>query len=106
MSSFGAEPAKSGDKKFVIEWFASINCIILLSKIEFYSDTLRCYVALRRRCFLGINVMILISQINDAIANKNAHYKSNELEFGVCGNYNEKPLWKMCVNLRFQILPI
>ena len=47
--------------------------------------SLRCYVALlrtwRRRCFHGINAMILCRQISDVIANENARYKRNELEF-------------------------
>ena len=34
----------------------------------------------RRRCFHGINTMILMPQILDIIANENACYKSNELE--------------------------
>ena len=45
---------------------------------------LRWYVALlrtwRRRCFHGINAMILCRQISDVIANGNARYKRNELE--------------------------
>ena len=47
--------------------------------------SLRCYVVLlrmwRRRCFHGINAMILMPQIFDVTANENARYKSNELEF-------------------------
>ena len=47
--------------------------------------SLRSYVALlrtwRRRCFHGINAMILCRQISDVIANENARYKRNELEY-------------------------
>ena len=35
----------------------------------------------RRRCFHGINAMILMPQIFDVTANENARYKRNELEF-------------------------
>ena len=49
--------------------------------------SLRCYVALlrtwRRRCFHGINAMILCRQISDVIANENARYKRNELEYQI-----------------------
>ena len=31
---------ESGDVMFVFEWFVGINCIILLSQIQFYSDAL------------------------------------------------------------------
>ena len=45
------------------------------------------YIALLRtwrcRCFHGINAMILMSQIFDVIANENAHYKCNELEWSI-----------------------
>ena len=34
----------------------------------------------RRRCFHGINAMILMPQIFDVTANENARYKRNELE--------------------------
>ena len=34
----------------------------------------------RRRCFHGINVMILMPQIFDVTANENARYKRNELK--------------------------
>ena len=47
--------------------------------------SLRCYVALlrlwRRRCFHGINAMILMPQIFDVTANENARNKPNELEY-------------------------
>ena len=36
---------------------------------------------LSRRCFHGINAMILMPQIFDVTANENAGYKRNELEF-------------------------
>ena len=36
----------------------------------------------RRRCFHGINAMILMPQIFDVTANENARYKRNELESG------------------------
>ena len=46
--------------------------------------SLCCCVALlrkwRRRCFHGINVMVLVPQFFDVIANENARYKRNELE--------------------------
>ena len=46
--------------------------------------SLRCYVALlrtwRRRCFHGINAMIIMPQIFNVTANENARYKRNELE--------------------------
>ena len=35
----------------------------------------------RRRCFHGINAMILMPQIFDVTANENVRYKHNELEF-------------------------
>ena len=35
----------------------------------------------RRRCFHGINAMILMPQIFDVTANENALYKRNELEY-------------------------
>ena len=35
----------------------------------------------RRRCFHGINAMILMPQIFDVTANENARYKRNELEY-------------------------
>ena len=35
----------------------------------------------RRRCFHGINAMILMPQIFDVTANENARYKRNELEW-------------------------
>ena len=38
---------------------------------------------LRRRCFHGINAMILMPQIFDVTANENARYKRNELEFHI-----------------------
>ena len=34
----------------------------------------------RRRCYRGINAMILMPQIFDVTANENACYKRNELE--------------------------
>ena len=34
----------------------------------------------RRRCFHGINAMILMPQIFDVTANENARHKRNELE--------------------------
>ena len=37
----------------------------------------------RRRCFHGINAMILMPQIFDVTANENARYKRNELELNV-----------------------
>ena len=37
----------------------------------------------RRRCFHGINAMILMPQIFDVIANENACYKRNELEYDI-----------------------
>ena len=40
---------------------------------------------LRRRCFHGINAMILMPQIFDVTANENARYKRNELEFSLLG---------------------
>ena len=50
----------------------------------FKTFSLRCYVALlriwRRRCFHGINAMILMPQIFNVTANENARYKRNELE--------------------------
>ena len=42
----------------------------------------------RRRCFRGINAMILMPQILDVVANENARYKPNELEFGFCDKYH------------------
>ena len=49
--------------------------------------SLRYYVALlrmwRRRCFHGINTMILWPQILDVTANENARYKHKELEFNL-----------------------
>ena len=46
----------------------------------------------RRRCFHGINAMILMPQILDVTANENARYKRNELELYFvhhkCGRYN------------------
>ena len=58
-----------------------------LKKRVFKMFSLRCYVALlrmwRRRCFHGINAMILCRQISDVIANENARYKRNELELRV-----------------------
>ena len=51
----------------------------------FKTFSLRCYVSLlrmwRRRCFHGINAMILMPQIFDVTANENARYKRNELEY-------------------------
>ena len=35
----------------------------------------------RRRCFHGINAMILMPQIFDVTANENARYKRNEFEW-------------------------
>ena len=55
--------------------------LVLPRRVTF---SLRCYVALlrmwRRRCFHGINAMILMPQIFDVTANENARYKRNELE--------------------------
>ena len=49
--------------------------------------SLHCYVVLlrmwRRRCFHGINSMVLMPQIFDVIANENVRYKCNELEFRI-----------------------
>ena len=57
----------------------------MLKKRFFKTFSLRCYVALlrmwRRRCFHGINAMILMLQIFDVTANENARYKRNELEW-------------------------
>ena len=53
----------------------------------FKTFSLCCYVAVLRtrlcHCFHGIpvNAMILMKQIFDVIANENARYKRNELEF-------------------------
>ena len=41
----------------------------------------------RRRCFHGINAMILMPQIFDVTANENARYKRNELEFCVRNSF-------------------
>ena len=37
--------------------------------------------AWRRRCFHGINAIILLPQIFEVTANENARYKRNELEY-------------------------
>ena len=59
----------------------------ILIKRLFKTFSLRCYVALlriwRRRCFHGINAMILMPQIFEVTANENARYKRNELEYHI-----------------------
>ena len=65
---------------------SNTNCVITIlihsDKRFFKTFLLRCYVALpsmwRRRCFHGINAMILMPQILDVKANENARYKCNE----------------------------
>ena len=42
---------------------------------------------LRRRCFHGINAMILMPQIFDVTTNENARYKRNELEYRLYTNF-------------------
>ena len=56
----------------------------ILIKRFFKTFSLRCYAVLLRmscrRCFHGINVMILMPQVFDVTANENARYKRNEWE--------------------------
>ena len=47
----------------------------------------------RRRCFHGINAMILMPQIFDVTANENARYKRNELEYNV-NTFRIYPVWE------------
>ena len=58
----------------------------------FKTFSLCCYVALlgkgRRRCFHGINAMILMPQIFDVIANENARYNRDELEYSLIKSVN------------------
>ena len=76
--------------------------ITILIKRFFKTFSLRCYVALlrmwRRRCFHGINAMILMPQIFDVTANENARYKCNELEcsFSRGTVFCERTLWFEC----------
>ena len=71
--------------------YSNTNCVIIIlihsDKPIFKTFSLCCYVALlrmcRRHCFHGINAMILLPQIFDVIANENARYKRNELEFPI-----------------------
>ena len=62
-----------------------ITILIHSHKRFFKTFSFGCYVALlrmwRRRCFHGINAMILMPQIFDVTANENARYKRNELEY-------------------------
>ena len=52
----------------------------------------------RRRCFHGINAMILMPQIFDVTANENARYKRNELECLIfaltCSHNKHQWQWK------------
>ena len=51
----------------------------------------------RRRCFHGINAMILMPQIFDVTANENARYKRNELEYNFIVNgtrIKSKHVWQ------------
>ena len=60
-----------------------ITILIHSDKTRFQSFLVCCFVLLLRmwrRCFHGINAMILMPQIFDIPANENAHYKRYELE--------------------------
>ena len=50
---------------------------VWVNEFQLYVPLLRMW---HRRCFHGINVMILMPQIFDVIAIENARYKRNELE--------------------------
>ena len=68
----------------------------ILIKSFFKTFSLRCYDALlrlwRRRCFHGINAIILLPQIFDVTANENARYKRNELEICVSDLLSKYPV--------------
>ena len=74
-------------------WFILIKRFFKTFSLRWYLPLLRMW---RRRCFHGINAMILMPQISDVTANENARYKRNELELSI------NVRWRItnCVNLR------
>ena len=62
-----------------------ITILIHSDKTHFQNVFVTLLRTWRRRCFYGINAMILMLQIFDVTANENMRYKCNELEFKTSG---------------------